>query len=113
MSAEPEELYRTPGELANLALWGTVLTQLEDNLETFLEGTVAEQAREAAADWDPPAELGPLPEALMVRARLLSKAQSRAYAQLRNESRTNRKQSLLISSVTGPAPSAVYLEVDG
>ena len=114
MSAEREEPYRTPEELANLALWGTVLTQLEDNLEIFLEGrSVTEQAREAAADWDPPAELGPLPEALMVRARLLSKAQSRAYTQLRNESRTNRKQSLLISSVSGPASSAVYLEVDG
>ncbi|WP_146364175.1 hypothetical protein [Arthrobacter yangruifuii] len=113
MSAEPEEPFGTPEELANLALWGAVLTQLEDNLETFLEGTVAEQARGAAADWNPPAELGALPESLLVRARLLSKAQNRAYAQLRNESRSNRKQSKLINSLSGPVPPAVYLEVDG
>ncbi|MCC3276450.1 MULTISPECIES: hypothetical protein [unclassified Arthrobacter] len=114
MSAESAEPYRTPAELENFMLWETVLTQLEDNLESFLEGqSLTEQAREAAADWEPPAELGPLPEALITRARLLSKAQSRAYAQLRNESRTNRKQSMLIRSVPGPTSSAVYLEVDG
>ena len=114
MSAESAEPYRSPEELANFVLWETVLTQLEDNLESFLEGrSVSEQAREVAADWEPPAELGPLPEALITRARLLSKAQSRAYAQLRSESRTNRKQSMLIRSVPGPASSAVYLEVDG
>ena len=114
MSAESAEPYRTPGELANYVLWEAVLTQLEDNLETFLEGqSITEQAQEAAADWEPPAELGALPQELVARARLLSKAQSRAYAQLRNESRTNRKQSMLIRSVPGPASSAVYLEVDG
>ncbi|MCC3292307.1 MULTISPECIES: hypothetical protein [unclassified Arthrobacter] len=114
MSAESAEPYRGPEELANLALWEFVLTQLEDNLESFLEGqSLTEQAREVAADWEPPADLGPLPEELVTRARMLSKAQTRAYAQLRSESRTNRKQSLLIRSVPGPAASAVYLEVDG
>ncbi|MCC3273703.1 hypothetical protein MUK71_02300 [Arthrobacter zhangbolii] len=114
MSAESAEPYPAPEDLANFLLWETVLTQLEDNLEAFLEGqSLAEQANELAAEWEPPAELGPLPEALTQRARLLAKAQARAYAQLRNESRTNRKQSMLIRSVPGPSSSAVYLEVDG
>ncbi|MCC9146680.1 MULTISPECIES: hypothetical protein [unclassified Arthrobacter] len=114
MSAESVEPYRSPAELAGFMLWEEVLTQLEDNLESFLEGqSLTEQARGVAADWEPPAELGPLPEALIPRARMLAKAQSRAYAQLRNESRINRKQSQLIRSVPGPPPSAVYLEVDG
>ena len=115
MSAETAESYRSSeDELANLILWETVLTQLEDNLESFLEvQSLTEQARGITADWEPPADLGPLPEQLVTRARLLSKAQHRASAQLRSESRTNRKQSLLIRSVPGPASSAVYLEVDG
>ncbi len=114
MSAESAEPYRTPAELANLLLWETVLTQLEDNLEAFLEGqSLTEQAREVAADWEPPAELGPLPQELATRARLLTKAQARAYAHLRSESRTNRRQSMLISSIPGPSSAPVYLEVDG
>jgi hypothetical protein len=74
----------------NLALWERVLTELEDNLEVFREPAemVSVQARELALTWQPALNLGPLPAELMPRARLLAKAQERAYIQLRGEART-------------------------
>ena len=99
----------------NLALWERVLTELEDNLEVFREPAemVSVQARELALTWQPALNLGPLPVELVPRARLLAKAQERAYIQLRGEARTNRRQAELIRSVPGPSAAAVYLDVAG
>ncbi|KPN18248.1 hypothetical protein [Arthrobacter sp. Edens01] len=114
MSAEPAEEYLTPHQ-ENLERWDEVLTQLEDNLVAFMDGTtVLDQARTVASAWHPPHELGPLPAELATRARLLSMAQQRAYAQLRSESRMIRQQAELIRSVpSASSGGAVYLDVAG
>jgi len=117
VSAEPTEQYlgEDPADEENLERWDEILTQLEDNLEAFLDGsTVLEQAQSVANAWHPPHDLGPLPAQFATRARLLSLAQQRAYQQLRNESRMIRKQAELIRSVpTASSGGAVYLDVAG
>lgn len=116
MSAEPME----PSDAAepdteNLERWDEILTQLEDNLEAFMDGsTVQEQARSVAGAWHPPHDLGPLPVQFAARARLLAMAQQRTYQQLRSESRMIRQQAELIRSVpTASSGGAVYLDVAG
>lgn len=114
MSAEVMEQDRSEEAEANLAAWKAVLTELEDNLEAFRgPADVSEQARMLARNWTPPSDLGPLPAELAPRARLLAKAQDRAYVQLRGEARMNRRQAELIRSVPGPSSAAVYLDVAG
>lgn len=102
-------------DLENLERWDEILTQLEDNLEAFMDGsTVQEQARSVASAWHPPHDLGPLPVQFAARARLLAMAQQRAYQQLRSESRMIRQQAELIRSVpTASSGGAVYLDVAG
>ena len=114
MSAEPVEPDPTPEDAENLAAWEAVLTELEDNLEAFRgSASVSDQARELALGWQPPSDLGPLPQQLLSRVRLLAKAQERTYRQLRGEARSNRRQTELIRSVPGPSSTAVYLDVAG
>lgn len=124
MSAEPEEPLGytadytadfTAQERENLERWEKVLTELEDNLIVFLDGTtVTQQARSVARAWRPPHDLGPMPAVLGTRARLLAMAQQRAYQQLRGESRAARQQAELIRRVPASSSnSAVYLDVAG
>ncbi|WAP51674.1 hypothetical protein OL239_18320 [Arthrobacter sp. ATA002] len=114
MSAEAVGPGLSAEDAANLALWERVLTELEDNLEAFSNSAgVSEKARELALSWQPPANLGPMPVEFASRSRMLALAQEKAYVQLRGESRKNRRQSALISSVPGPSSAAVYLDVAG
>ena len=114
MSAEAVEVQSSPEAEVNLALWESVLSQLEDNLEAFQGSeSVSDLARELALSWEPPSNLGPMPVELLPRVRLLAMAQERAYKQLRGQARTNRRESKLIRSVPGPSAAAVYLDVAG
>ena len=111
MSAEHSAA--APAEHTHLARWDAVLTELEDNLDAFLDGSsLAEQARTVTSAWQPPLDLGPLPQEYAERALRLAQAQQRAVLHLRRESRAARRQAELLHTAA-PARPSVYLDVAG
>lgn len=116
LSVDPRSATTT----AALTAWSSVLDALEAAVDEAEAGMVPARTlvHQAAAlgSWTPPRVDGPIPTALVARARRISERQRSAIAVLTAEAGTLRRhRSALgsVHSVTAPAQSAIYLDVTG
>ncbi|GAA3660643.1 hypothetical protein GCM10022237_20610 [Nocardioides ginsengisoli] len=96
------------------ASWTEALDRLEahaDRAEQMLRGA---SAAPAPPPWQPPADLGPLPNELVPRARMLLARQQRLMAAIPGALSENRRQQRVADRVVDAAAAAVtpvYLDV--
>ncbi|KAB2807255.1 hypothetical protein ACIRN4_12955 [Pimelobacter simplex] len=96
------------------ASWTEALDRLEahaDRAEHLLRG---ESAEPAPAPWQPPAELGPLPNELVPRARQLLARQQRLMAAIPAVLSDKRQQQRIadrVGDATTAAVTPIYLDV--
>lgn len=96
------------------ASWGEALDRLEahaDRAERLLSG---ESADAAPAPWQPPAELGPLPNELIPRARELLARQQQLMARIPAVLSDKRQQQRIadrVGDATAAATTPIYLDV--
>jgi hypothetical protein len=108
----------TEEEVPGTVTWPSVLDSLEATLDDLVETGASEEAVEQAitlAGWTPP-ELGPLPDALVARARRINERQQSALMTLAEELTALRRHRSALDSVhtaTAPQQSSVYLDVTG
>ena len=117
------------GPADSIDAWSAVLDSLEsaiddavagdlpdgDPTDTDLDDAALEQAA-MLGSWTPPVALGPIPAALVERARSISEHQQSAVAHLARELRTLRQHRSVLGSVqtaTAPRQTSVYLDVTG
>lgn len=117
--ARPAEHAR-PTDTAALLAWTSVLDALEAAVDDAAAGDVAPTAlmRQTAVlgSWTPPVVDGPIPGALVARARRISERQRAALARLTAEAGTLRRHRSALGSVqaaTTAQQSAVYVDVTG
>ncbi|WGX97858.1 hypothetical protein [Nocardioides sp. L-11A] len=97
--------------------WAEALDRLEahaDHAELMLQGTPAGATGATISPWLPPAELGPLPNDLVPRARQLMARQQRLMAAIPSVLAGTRRQQQVTDRVgraTTLPPTPVYLDV--
>ena len=122
MSADPG----SPLATAALTAWTAVLDALETALEDALDSAVDDAGNPPAGDlmrqtavlagWIPPQVDGPIPAALLPRARSISERQQAVLTRLTADADTLRRHRSALGSVraaTAQQESAVYLDVTG
>jgi hypothetical protein len=103
----------SPGSSDRPASWTEALDRLEahaDRAEQMLRGA----ASPAPPPWQPPADLGPLPNELVPRARTLLARQQRLMAAIPGALSENRRQQRVadrVGDATSSAVRPVYLDV--
>lgn len=94
--------------------WEQALTELELDLaetEAMLNG---DHLAVPASPWQPPADLGPLPEPLRARAQLLVERQAEVAERLSEALVLSRRQARLNESLKASGPRRpVYLDTSG
>ena len=102
-----------PEQPARPATWREALDRLEAHADRA-EGLIRGLASDDAPPWAPPADLGPMPEEFIPRARLLLERQQHLMAAIPSILADTRQQQRLADRVSdatvGPA-APVYLDV--
>ena len=104
----------SPDDADRPASWTEALDRLEahaDRAEQMLRGV---SAAPAPPPWQPPADLGPLPNELVPRARMLLARQQRLMAAIPGALSGNRRQQRVadrVGEATASTSTPLYLDV--
>ncbi|GAA1337976.1 hypothetical protein [Arthrobacter roseus] len=101
--------------LDNAIRWRTVLAQLEEQVQcALLQTTTSDDGARVPAWWQPPSDLGPVPEELRERALQLAVAQQHAMDRVKSAMRSSRRQSAFVASVPRPGNGvrSAYLDTE-
>jgi len=101
--------------LAEPSLWGTVLDELEQQLDAANRAATTTDAADVAVPWQPPAHIGPIPAHLQERARDLLLCQQKIMREL-DDSRRIAGQHLAALRMVPPERElsrSVYLDTSG
>lgn len=107
----------TPATPDRPATWTEALDRLEahaDHTERMLQGVPAGATGATPEPWLPPSDLGPLPNELVPRARLLLARQQQLMAAIPGALSDNRRQQQVADRVgraTTTPPTPIYLDV--
>ncbi len=92
-----------------------MLSQLEEQVQSaLLQTTTTDDDGTVPVWWQPPSDLGPVPEELRERALQLEVAQQHAMDRVRSAMRSSRRQSAFVASVPRPGNGvrSAYLDTE-